>query len=143
MSLGSNLRSPHWCAMFVFGHRDTIDQPADLVAPANMQLIVGEVCAGNKICDIGKAVGTIGAWSPRDVLAAYQGRWSSGIRSCEFRDGRDSRRLANTGEREHEMDDGRGIARDSESFLRVVKTGGGNHKAIIANGHRRKKQTHL
>src|SRR5712691_842554 len=45
------------------GDRNTVDEPTDLVAAANVELIVSEVRAGNVVGDHREAVGARGAWS--------------------------------------------------------------------------------
>src|SRR2546426_1492857 len=62
------------------GHRNTIHQPSPLVAAADVKLIVGEIRAGNKVRNDGKAVGTISSWGSLDVDSVYEGGGRGRIR---------------------------------------------------------------
>src|SRR2546428_8228527 len=49
------------------GYGNTIHEPCHLVAAANVKLIVGEIRAGNKVRNDGKAVGTISSRGSLDI----------------------------------------------------------------------------
>ena len=61
------------------GDFDAVDQPADLVAAAHVQHVVGHVGAGDVVGDHGHAVGAVGAGGVGDVVAADQGGGGDGV----------------------------------------------------------------
>src|ERR1700675_2893144 len=71
------------------GHGDAINEPTGLVAAADVELVVGEVGAGNVVGDHGEAVGAVSAGSMFDIEAADQGDGSGGIGGSGFGRSRD------------------------------------------------------
>ena len=67
--LGIELRADVRCDIGV-RHRNTIEQPGDLVPAANVQLVMNHVGAWNVIGDHCQAAGPVGAGSLRNLLAA-------------------------------------------------------------------------
>ena len=65
------LRS-HICGDFGVRHGHAINEPAHLVPPANVQMIVHDVCARNVIGDHRQAVGAIGAGCSLYICAAQK-----------------------------------------------------------------------
>ena len=66
------------------GHRNAVDEPTGLVAPADVELIVGEVGPGNVVGDHGQAVGAGGAGRVLDVEPADQSGGGGGIGRSGF-----------------------------------------------------------
>ena len=76
--LGIDLRA-HIAGDVGVGHRHAVDQPAVLVAAADVQHVVNHVGAGHVVGDEGQAVGAVGPGSVLNFGAAYQGRGRDGI----------------------------------------------------------------
>ena len=61
------------------GDLDAVDEPADLVAAAHVEHVVGHVGAGDVVGDHGQAVGAVGAGGLGDVVAVDEGGGSDGV----------------------------------------------------------------
>ena len=69
--LGIDLRA-HVVGDIGVGHRDAVDEPAELVSAADVKHVVDHVGARNVVRDHGHAVGSIGARSGLNIRSAQQ-----------------------------------------------------------------------
>ncbi len=85
------------------GDLDAVDQPADLVAAAHVEHVVGDVGAGDVVGDHGEAVGAIRAGGLGDVYPADEGCWRRRIHVSCVSLGRDGDDLAHTSDRQFKV----------------------------------------
>ncbi len=136
MSLGSNC-GPTLLAMFVFGHWHAVNQPADLVASAHVQLVVRHIGARDIISDRIQAVRAVGARRVLDVLPIHERRRRHRRGMDVPRAPRDGDGFAHPRNVKLEVQHGRGVRHHRDQLLHRVEALNGHRHGVVANRHRR------
>ena len=114
------------------GDLDAVDEPADLVAAAHVEHVVGHVGAGDVVGDHGHAVGAVGAGGFGDVFAADEGGGGDGVDVGGGDVGGDGGGLLDGAELEFDVEDGRGIGGEGEGLFRGGEAGLGDGEDVVA-----------
>ena len=105
------------------GDFDAVDEPAEFVAAAHVQHVVGHVGAGDVVGDHGHGVGAVGAGGVGDVDAVDERGGSDGVDVGVVLRADDGDGLADCRDPELKVEDGRGVGARVTVCWRVSKPG--------------------
>ena len=114
------------------GHGHAVDEPAGLVAAANVELVVGDVGAGNVIGDQRDGVGAGGTGQLRDVAAADHRGGSGGISGRLHGDIGDGHAGVGGGHVQLKMRDGNCAGDDGDALSDLFEAGADYCNGVIA-----------
>ncbi len=115
------------------GDGNAVDEPAHLMAAANVELIVRHVRAGNEIGDHRQAVGAIGAGSRGDLRAIDDACGCGGFGDDLVFFFRNFYGLRDGGDVQLEVKDRRAVGKDRDALYAGLKAGLGHADIVISN----------
>ena len=114
------------------GDLDAVNEPAQLMASAHVQHVMGHVGAGDVVGDHGHGVGEVGAGGLGDVDAVDQGGGSDCVDVGCLDRRSDGDALGDGAKLKHEVEDGRSVGMDGEGLLEGCEAGVGDGDGVVA-----------